>query len=104
MKMDGKMEFLLRVHKTKEGAVVAACDADILGKKFEEGEAVLDLSDKFFGGDAADLEKVKDSLKNFSSANLVGNKIVEELRREGLIEASGVKEIGGVKYACIFKI
>lgn len=96
--------FLLRIHKTSEGNVVAACDSDILGKRFEEGELILDVNEKFFGGRKVRLENVLKALKNMSTANIVGNNITNELLKEGLLDKDGIKEIKGVKHALIFKI
>ena len=96
----------LKIHETREGKIVAVCDEDLLGKTFEEGKAFLDLKTyrNFYDGGKADEAKVKDALKSFSSANLVGKKSIGVARALGLIEDEDIKYIRGVPYSQIYNI
>jgi len=57
---------LVKIHNAYR-YVVAICDKEILGKKFEESNIVLDVRDNFFGGDEVDeknlIEIIKDKKK-----------------------------------------
>lgn len=98
------MAFLLRSHFHKEGKIVAVCDSDLLGKRFEEGESVLYVSEKFFGGQEATVEEIKERIREALTSNVVGNGIVNELLKAGAIDERGVGDIAGVKYAHFFRI
>ena len=49
---------------TPEGLIVIITDSDIIGKKFEEGNKQLDLTNKFYSGE----EKSKEEIKIFKEA------------------------------------
>jgi hypothetical protein len=38
-------------HITKDRIIIAICDEKLIGKKFSEGEYVLDISEKFYKGE-----------------------------------------------------
>jgi hypothetical protein len=40
----------VKIHKTENKDIVAVCDEDLLGKKFEEKELILDVSEEFYKG------------------------------------------------------
>lgn len=42
---------IVKTHLTPNGKLLAVCDSDILGKRFEEDERQLDLSGRFYKGD-----------------------------------------------------
>lgn len=96
--------FLLKIHLSEKGKVAAACDAELLGKTFSDGEICLDVDADFFGGRKAEPDEIVRAIKACVTANLAGNKITAELVKRGVIKESGVKEIKGVKYAMVFKV
>ncbi|MBD3390095.1 DUF424 family protein, partial [Candidatus Micrarchaeota archaeon] len=63
----------LKVSEKEGNRIVAACDRELLGKVFVEGEAMLDLETyrEFYAGGEATEEDVGKALEKFSSANLV---------------------------------
>lgn len=98
------MALLLKIHKSPEGDIVALCDTDILGKKFEEKGIILDVKNDFFGGKAAAKKEVSRALSECYTANIAGNGAVKAALECGEIAESGVKSVAGVKYAMIFRI
>ena len=68
----------LKIHENVQGKVVAACDAGLIGKVFEDKGGYLDLEryKGFYVGDKATDARLKAALKDFGSANLVGKKTV----------------------------
>lgn len=98
------MALLLRVHRGKKGIVLAICDAELLGKRFEEEDKVLDVAEKFYGGRPAEIEEIKTKFEKASSANVVGNTAVGALVSAGIIDADGVKAVSGIKYAFWFRL
>lgn len=90
---------LVKLHK-KDGRIVAAvCDADLLGKKFEEGASQLDLTGDFYRGDEKDDAEAGDIIRNADHVNLVGARSVKLGVQEGVIEESGIRTVAGVPHA-----
>jgi len=83
---------------------VAVCDSDILGKKFEEEECVLDVSEKFFKGELINEDDIKLLFMEELNFILFGNNIVKIAEEMGLVLEKEVKEIKGVKHAQVYCI
>ncbi|MBM3309582.1 MAG: DUF424 family protein, partial [Candidatus Altiarchaeales archaeon] len=87
--------------------LVAACDREILGKKFSHGRLQIEVNEKFYKGDLAGVEEVFSALEKASIANIVGNNIVERALEKSWVDKEKVIDIGGVKHAqivCITKV
>lgn len=86
--------------------VVAVCDSDILGKKFEEGNFQLDLKENFYGGDEFSDEEasivIQRMIREDATFNIVGKKSIELAKELGLVKEEGVKEIQGIPFAMVF--
>ncbi len=85
--------------------VVAVCDKEILGKKFEEGKFQLDIKESFYKGKEVDEEEAIQLMKNMSredaTFNIVGKNSVCIALKAGVIEEEGVGEIQGVPFALV---
>ena len=90
---------IVAVHKRNEKTIVAVCDSELLGKVFEEGEAVLDLTSSFYRGDEVSEREAGDLVRNADIVNLVGKKAVALGLLEDVIEEATVKVVLGVPYA-----
>lgn len=89
-----------KIHKTFEGrTILAVCDSDIKGKKFEQGKMQLDLSSDFYKGRKMDKEELKELFRVVDIVHLVGEKAVELGVKEGIIEKELVLEVDGVPHA-----
>lgn len=95
------MGCLLLVH---DDSVVAVCDEDILGKKFFENDLVVDVDAGFFGGKPASLDDVVDAVRGATSVNAVGNDVVGLLVERGVVSLAGVRLVGGVKVAHVYRV
>lgn len=96
----------LRIHDTKEGKIVAVCDEDLIGKVIREGDTILDLDkyNTFYKGKTATEKDVKEALRSFHSANLVGKKSVAVAMDSCLVSKSEVLYASGVPYVHIYKM
>ena len=85
--------------------IVAICDSDLLGKKFEEGEFQLDVKESFFKGDEKSKEEtieiIKDMSKEDATFNIVGKESTKAAIEAGIITEEGVKEIQGIPFALV---
>jgi len=91
---------IAKAHKNPDGKiVVAVCDSELLGKKYEEDNKQLDLTSSFYKGDEMEDVAVGDLMRNSDSVNLVGEKAVNLGIQEGVIDEEHVKKISGIPYA-----
>jgi len=90
---------IVKVHKKNEKTLVAVCDNDLIGKKFEEGELQLDLTSDFYAGQDIDEKEAGDLIRNADMINLVGKTAVKLGMDEGVIEEDHVITIAGIPHA-----
>lgn len=95
---------LMKVHDTDRGTVVAVCDMDILGKRFEENGVILQVTRDFFGGERASPKEVAEAIGKCITANIVGKKAVEVLIRDNVVNPESVITVSGQKHAQIFRV
>lgn len=85
--------------------IVAVCDDELLGKKFEEGKLQLDVKESFFKGKESSREEVSDIMRDMkledSTFNIVGEKSVQIALETGIITKEGIKKIVGVPFALV---
>ena len=94
---------LLRIIKTRGEVLVVICDKDLLGKEFRQGEFRLKVSESFYRGEEASVEKCISALNEATIANLVGS-IVEDAIKAGIIDPHCVMRIQNVPHAQMVRI
>ncbi|MBW2964088.1 DUF424 domain-containing protein [Candidatus Woesearchaeota archaeon] len=90
---------IVKTHATPNGKLIAICDSDILGKKFEEGDRQLDLSGGFYRGSEVPAEQLERMLKSAYLVNAVGKRSVDFLIGKKLVDPSCILRIAGVPCA-----
>lgn len=90
---------LVKIHKRENKAVVAVCDSDLIGRKFEEGGRQLDLSGDFYRGEERDDKEVGDLIRNADIVNLVGPNAVRIGLQEEVITQDHIITIAGIPHA-----
>jgi len=89
-----------------EGAVrrvAGACDEELLGKTFREGDLVLEVNEEFFGGELVELDEAVAMIEMSDNVMVVGERLVSRLVEAGLVHPLAVKRIGGVPYTLILR-
>ena len=85
--------------------VVAVCDKELIGKKFEEGISQLDVKENFFKGRESSKEEVCEIMRDMkledSTFNIVGEKSIQTALKAGIITKEGVGEIQGIPFALV---
>lgn len=85
--------------------VVAVCDKELFGKKFEEGEYQLDVKENFFCGKELAEKQVIEVMQRMSNEdatfNIIGKKSVAAALKAGIILKEGIKEIQGIPFALV---
>lgn len=91
-------------HELNDRIVVAICDEDLIGKKFQEGDLVLDISEKFYKGEKKTDEEVKDIFMNSSNINLVGKKTINFALKLGILNKDSIITVDGIPHAQIVEV
>lgn len=85
--------------------VVAICDSDILGEKFEEGQFQIDVKEGFYKGEERDEDETKEIILKMAmedaTFNIVGEKSVNLAISTGIITREGIKTIQGIPFAMV---
>ena len=89
---------IIKRHTNNGRLILAVCDSELLGKVFEEGNRILDLSSEFYKGKETPDEEFREYLKKFYILNAVGKKTIGILTESGLVEEKEVMHINGIPY------
>ena len=85
--------------------IVAICDSDLIGKKFEQGKFQLDLTSSFFKGENISekdlIKKMQKMVKEDATFNIVGEKSINTAIKAGIISEKGIKKIDRIPFALI---
>jgi len=101
-KINSKM--FVKIHKSYR-TVVAVCDSELVGKKFEEGIKQLDVRKNFYKGEEKSFDELVELFK-FQKAedatfNIVGKASIKAAKEAGLISNDGIKYIEKIPYSLI---
>ena len=93
---------LVKIHQSYR-EVIAVCDAEILGKHFEEGKMQINITEAFYKGEEMDekkaIEFIKRKLLDDASFNFVGERAIAAALKAGAIDKRGIIKIQGVPHA-----
>jgi len=85
--------------------VVAICDKELIGKRFEQGKFQLDIKENFYKGEKKTSEQVRVIIESMKAEdatfNITGKKAVETAIEMGLINSNNVKTIANIPYALV---
>ena len=89
----------MRIYKIRGEILLAACDRELLGKIFEEGELQIEVKPEFYFESYVSERTFLNSMKIATIANLVGERVVKLAIREGYVHGDNVLRIAGVPHA-----
>ena len=94
----------IKIHKSYR-LVVAVCDSDLIGKKFEEDDRILEINENFYGGKEVSSNELEREMADLSredaTFNIAGRESVETALKCGLISKEGVRKISGIPFALV---
>ena len=91
---------IAKVHKTDDGRrIVAICDKELIGKKFEEKNMQLDLSSDFYKGEEKNEKEAIELIKGSYLVNIVGEKSVCFAKKVGIVDKSRIMKIKNIPHA-----
>ncbi|MFW6040514.1 MAG: DUF424 domain-containing protein [Thermoplasmatota archaeon] len=77
------MTISYRIYQQGDEVLLAACDKELLGKTFKEGDIHLQVKESFYGGDEIDRKELSKQFSDTTIANLVGEKTVDTALDQG---------------------
>jgi len=90
---------LVKKYRDSYGYVLVLCDKNLYGKKFEEGEFVLELNE-FFNGEEKEMINEKD-FEDIYFIYAVGEESINILKEKKIIDERDIKRIAGIPYAFV---
>ncbi len=85
--------------------VVAVCDAELLGKYFEENRFQLDIKESFYKGENVSEEEAIRIMKKMSredaTFNIVGKSSIAAALKAGIISEDAIGKIKGIPFALV---
>jgi len=92
------MDISYQIYERGNDVLLAACDKDLLGKKFEEEDIQLDVSESFYGGCESEEDKICDEIKRSNIVNLVGENIIDAVIEAGFGSKDDILWVEGVPH------
>ncbi len=95
---------MMRVHRVRSEFVVAACDADLVGRDLPIGDQgrTVKISAQFYGERRVSREELLWALERATIANLLGERVLRLASEGGFVSPEGTGTLGGVPHAEIF--
>ncbi|MCD6088597.1 DUF424 family protein [Candidatus Bathyarchaeota archaeon] len=98
------LEAYVKIQRWGRQVLLAACDADILGKTFKDSGIVFEVKEEFYKGFKTSIEEAINLVEKSTIVNLVGTRIVKRAIERGYVHPEAVMEISGVLHAQIVKM
>jgi len=98
------LEVYVKIRKWGHQVLLAACDADVLGKTLQNSNLVFEVKEEFYKGFKTNIEEAVNLIEKSTIVNLVGSKIVKKAIERGYVHPEAVIEICGVLHAQIVKM
>ena len=94
----------VKIHKSYR-TVVAVCDSELVGKRFEEGIKQIDIRENFYRGEEKSFDELVELFK-FQKAedatfNIVGEDSIKAAKKAGLISNEEIKYVEKVPYSLV---
>ncbi|MDP2841328.1 MAG: DUF424 family protein [Candidatus Methanoperedens sp.] len=94
----------MKQYDTERQLIVAVCDKEIIGKKFQERELTLMLETSFYKGAEASENEIKEALSCATIANIAGEKAIACAVECGCVDPDTVVFIDGIPHAQMVRI
>src|SRR3989441_9299225 len=89
------MPIRMKVYHQGKETLVAAADADLIGKTFREGKFKIEVG-KFYEGDVVTEERFASELRLATIGNFVGKETIDAAKEAGFVADGGIPLINGV--------
>ncbi|MCD6479095.1 MAG: DUF424 family protein [Candidatus Diapherotrites archaeon] len=93
-----------KVHTAANKTVLAASDADIIGKTLMFGDVEFHVSEAFYKGKKVSESELSKLLDEHNNINLIGEKVVSVALKKGLISERSIIKIQGIPHVQIYRL
>ena len=93
------VRFSIKIHKIHNEIMLAACDVDVLGQEYEEGEYRLFVSKDFYHERFVEETVFKKLLSQSTIINLVGENVIGIALKEGFIDGEHIFRVAKIPHA-----
>ncbi|MBI2507900.1 DUF424 family protein [Candidatus Woesearchaeota archaeon] len=90
---------IVKVHIAERRKIVSICDANLIGKKFEDKNLQLDVSGFFYNGQALTEKEILKAVADANSLNIVGKESINFSLKNNLIDESNIITIKKIPHA-----
>ncbi len=91
---------IVKTHISSDNKLILAiCDNELIGNKYEEGEKQLDLASSFYNGKKMEKAAVIELIGKAHIINAVGKDSVDCCLRDGIVDKNKIGKIKGIPYA-----
>ena len=97
------MQFSVRVSGYQKNTMLNICDSELLGKKINQDELNMHISESYYGEKLVDKEEAESVWKHSSIINSVGKETVSLSIELGIGSENGIKTISGIPFLLVFK-
>lgn len=95
----------LKIHKISGcDTIVAACDADLIGKTLTCPQCDIVVDESFYGTETASEEEIICALRSAANANIIGEKVCAAALEAGIIDKETIILIGNIPHAQIYGV
>ncbi|WP_297475644.1 DUF424 domain-containing protein [Thermococcus sp.] len=89
----------VKIYRVQGEVLLAACDEELLGKTFREGELKLEVKERFYKGELMEEDELEHLLEEATIANLTGERCVSKAIELGYVDENRVLYIAGIPHA-----
>jgi len=93
------MKIAMKMWKIRDEVMLAACDADLLGKRFEEGEIHIEVRKEFYFETYVSEKTFRNALRMATIINLVGENVIRIAIEEGIVDENNILRIQNIPHA-----
>lgn len=98
------MTFCYRVFDAGGDRMLAVCDKSVLGMEFESVDLRIHVSEEFYSSEECEGNGIIALIKSCTIVNAVGEKIIDIMMENGLVDESRILRISGVPHAQIISV
>ncbi|BBD72933.1 hypothetical protein HS1genome_1322 [Sulfodiicoccus acidiphilus] len=98
------MDVIVKVLHKEDNVFVNVCETELLGKKFRENGLLLDVNLEFYEGDPMELDAALSMVNQATVMSLVGNRLVDEAIKRGIVHKNSTLKVAGVAFAQVYNL
>ena len=97
------MKLYVKKNKNQNSEILAVCDPELIGKKFENKHFKLDITERFYKGELLEENEVIRLIQNAKSINIVGKNSIKLAIKTGIVGKENIIKIKNIPHAIVFE-